>query len=72
MERLNQHPSEGYKPRIGQTQHLKAIAQAAFQHLPHAAPIIEKHFGSRVVPKGLSQPRPVNLVMHHGFDHSTR
>jgi hypothetical protein len=72
MERLNQHVSEGYKPRIGQKQHLKSLVESAFQHIPEAQPLIEKHFGSRVMPQGLTQPRPVNMVMHHGFDHSTR
>ena len=72
MERLNQHPSEGYKPRIGQTQHLKTIAQAAFKNIPGGAQLIEKHFGNGVFPRGLTQAKQINQVMHHGFDHSTR
>ena len=72
MERLNQHVSEGYKPRIGQKQHLKTIAQAAFKNIPGAQPLIEHHFGTQVYPRGLTQAPQTNLVMHHGFDHSTR
>jgi hypothetical protein len=72
MERLNQHVGEGYKPRIGQKQHLKTIAQAAFKHIPNAQSLIEKHFGTQFHPRGLTQDPPKNQVMHHGFDHSTR
>lgn len=72
MERLNQHVGEGYKPRIGQKHLLKQIAEAAFKNVPSAHPLFEKHFGTSMVPSGLKQAKPVNLVMHHGFDHSTR
>jgi hypothetical protein len=71
MERLNQHVGEGYKPRIGQKQHLKTIAQAAFKNIPGAQPLIERHFGTQVHPRGLIPAPQKNLVMHHGFDHST-
>ena len=72
MERFNQHVGEGYKPRIGQKHHLKTIAQAAFKNIPGAQLLIEKHFGTQAHPQGLIQARQTNLVMHTGFDHSTR
>ena len=72
MERLNRHVAEGYKPRIHQAQHLKTIAEAAFRHMDEAKPLLEKHFGTGVAPRGLIQAKQINLVMHTGFDHSTR
>ena len=72
MERLNQHVAEGYKARIGQHQHLKAIAESALKHVPGSQALIDKHFGTQLYPQGLTQPKPINLVMHHAFDHSTR
>ena len=57
MERLNRHVAEGYKPRIGQTQHLKTIAEAAFRHMDEAKPLLEKHFGTGVAPRGLIQAK---------------
>jgi hypothetical protein len=58
---------EAYRPRIGQHENLKRLAEVALKHIPNSQQAIDKVFNKTlIVPQLLPQPQP-DLVMHSGF-----
>jgi hypothetical protein len=67
MEFLNQHVEQAFIPRIGHKQSKLAIARAALKHIPGSEQIIQKTFQTKPVPLELPIVKPIDQVMHTGF-----
>jgi hypothetical protein len=55
------------RPRIGKTENLKRLAQAALKNVPNSQHVIDKVFNQSLIqPELTPEPQP-DLVMHTGF-----
>ena len=68
----NLNHAAGYEPRISQKHLLKSFAEKALAHVPGSAQVIEKHFNTDLIRPELIPAKPVDMIMHHGWDAATR
>lgn len=68
----NLNHAAAYEPRISQKHLLKSFAEKALANVPGSQQVIDKHFNTELIKPELNPPKPIDLVMHLGYDAATR